>query len=125
MSKAAQTLREWLGSGKHLPDFLKDFHDQKDVFKLIWRRREAALTERKEKDPYFEDGLDGVNWMSAQVFVIDFFLWFAAIHGYTLQRARTRLDFVSLEESIKEMKDEDAEAFRRALEIEKAKHVNT
>lgn len=30
-----ENLRQWLKSGAYLPDCLKDFHDQKDVFKRL------------------------------------------------------------------------------------------
>lgn len=78
-----QRLRAWLDSGRHLPKPIRDFHDAKLFFKwLVWDRMKD-----KADDPY----LKGINFVSAQVFVIDYFLWFMAAHGYTLQK--TKKDF--------------------------------
>ena len=78
------TEREWLDAGGHLPPFLRDSHAQKDVFKWMFRSVEAARARGDAR------GLGDLTWVAAHVFVIDFFLWFMARHGYTLQRTRHR-----------------------------------
>jgi len=83
---------EWLKSGKYLPKFMRDFHDQKDLFKTIDRRikpDQTALIKRP-------------SWMECQVYVIDTFLWFMARRGYTLQRTRQKCEFRDIEDDIKE-----------------------
>lgn len=69
-----QTETNWLHSGKYLPRFLRDFHDQKSVFKWIGERVEAARQKRKANGEH--DYIEGVNWVAAHVYVIDNFLWF-------------------------------------------------
>ena len=107
-----RTMGEWLEGARHLPPFLRDFHDQKDFFKWMWRKVEAA----KAKDASLGTYLCGVTWTAAHVFVIDHFLWWMAMHGYTLQRCRSRDDFADIKVAIRQMKDEDAAAFRKMLD---------
>jgi hypothetical protein len=67
----------WLKSGKHLPAPMRDFHDQKNLFKSM-----HALYEGN-------DGCENTpNWVDGHIYIIDFFLWFMASRGYTLQRTR-------------------------------------
>lgn len=101
---------KWLDEGRFLPQCLRDFHDQKDVFKRLWRQ----VAKAQEKDAGY---LSGLNWRDGHIFVIDQFLWFMAIHGYTLQRARpvSGFDFADLRTTIKEMKDEEAAELKRWL----------
>ena len=114
-----RTMGKWLSEGLHLPGFLRDFHDQKDVFKWIWRKLEGRKT--KSEEMY----LAGMTWTGAHVFVIDHFLWWMAMHGYTLQRSRSRDDFADWGASIRQMKDEDAAAFRKMLDDEDRKRAAT
>jgi len=104
-----KSIIDWREEGKHLPSILRDFHDQKDVFKLV-----HALTREKE-----ESAIRRPTWVEGQVYVIDTFLWCMARHGYTLQRSRARLPFESLEENIKAMKAEEADSLRMILGMSK------
>jgi len=75
-------LDAWLKSGEYLPEFLRDFHDQKAVFKtmhMLYRDSEAA-----PKMP---------NWAQGHQYVIDWFLWYMASRGYTLQKSRKNIQF--------------------------------
>jgi hypothetical protein len=75
-------LQKWLKSGKHLPDFMRDFHDQKDLFKsmhFFYRDMEPIQ--------------DAPNWVDGHTYVIDYFLWYMASRGYTLQKCRKQLKF--------------------------------
>ena len=82
----APSTSAWLKSGKYLPPAMRDFHDQKDIFKCIFFHCRKA-------------GGDGMSWIDAHIFTVDFFLWFMAAHGYTLQRSRLRLPFIDLHET--------------------------
>lgn len=84
----------WLKSGEYLPPDLRDFHDQKLFFKwLVWKKMGP-----KEADPY----LKGLNFVNVQIAVIDYFLWFMARCGYTLQRSRKKgVQFASLEATMR------------------------
>ncbi len=108
------TEEQWLADGRYLPAFMRDFHAQKDVFKWVWRRAAASQAKRKAEDGV--DCLDGMTWVSAHIFVIDYFLWFMARHGYTLQPIRKEWPQADWAETIREMKDEDAAAFRKMLD---------
>jgi hypothetical protein len=95
---------EWLSSGSYLPKPLRDFHDQKQVFKMIGELMARRVSSYKD-----EHGMEPpeavVNWVAGHIYVIDLFLWFMAKHGYTLQRVRSRkgsLDFYDLDESIRD-----------------------
>lgn len=74
-----RSVEEWLKSYEFLPLFMRDFHDQKDLFKAMHDR---VQTESK------------VSWVDGHCYVIDVFLWFMARRGYTLQKTRTKLSGV-------------------------------
>lgn len=92
-----------------LPDCMKDFHDQKDIFKSIWRH---CMTEEVLKDMTYQGK---INWVMVHCFVVDKFLWFMAQHGYVLRRARHKRKFVDLGETVAEDQKERAETFKRAM----------
>ena len=76
-------LNKYLESGEYLPSFLRDFNDQKDFFKSLHYlyRNDKSVAEKP-------------NWRDGQIYAIDWFLWFAASRGYTLQKCRKKnVDF--------------------------------
>lgn len=78
-------LREWFGNQLYLPDFMRDFHDQKDLFKYLQHRNPNQK----------------ISWVDAQIYVIDIFLRTMAKHGYTLQRTRLRgISFTHIQDAI-------------------------
>lgn len=79
-------METWLRTGAYLPTPLRDFHDQKDVFKAI---HESINVEGHEY-------AKSVDWIAGQCYVIDIFLWWMARRGYTLQRTRRRDEFRDL-----------------------------
>ena len=98
-------LNKWREEGKHLPDFLRDFHDQKDLFK------------------YLHDALDieghamvkDINFTQGHAYVIDIFLFVMAKYGYTIQKSRAKQNFGDLESVIKENNNRRNEIFAKAL----------
>lgn len=79
-------LKEWLQSGKYLPSMIRDFHDQKDLFKtihLLYRKNDI-----KKQMP---------TWVQGHIYTIDWFLWYMASRGYTLQKSRKKVEFKPLE----------------------------
>lgn len=99
-------VNELLQSGKYLPPFLRDFHAQKDVFKYVW----DCVERRKATEPDYRS-LDGMSWCSAHIYVIDFFLWAMALHGWTLQRSRLKCeDFKDIHQDVQALKDEMTKA---------------
>lgn len=83
-------LETWMKSGEYLPPPLRDFHDQKDLFKAIHDTINVGG----------HDYAKEVSWIAGQCYVIDIFLWFMAKRGYTLQRSRQRLPFRDLEADV-------------------------
>ena len=82
---------QWLQSGEYLPEPLRDFHDQKEVFQAmheIVREDPAALVRRPD-------------WIQGQCYVIDVFLWFMARRGWTLQRTQQQGDFRDLDADVR------------------------
>lgn len=77
---------------EYLPQWLRDFHHQKDIFKTI----HASLK--------VEDHAEAkrVDWVAGHCYVIDVFLWFMAQHGYTLQKSRQAVHFKQLAETMKD-----------------------
>lgn len=64
-------LSKWLTSGEYLPHFMRDFHDQKDVFKTMHNTIKNADENGNPRDGH--------------IYVVDTFLWYMARCGYTLQ----------------------------------------
>lgn len=84
-------LEKYLENGENLPEFIKDFHDQKDLFKAIYQQWQE---ENKV--------LNKISWVDAHVFSIDILLWWMGLHGYKLQKIRkSDIDFYDPEETIK------------------------
>jgi hypothetical protein len=99
------TIDAWLNSGKYLPPALRDFHDQKDVFKTMHDMQKPSPDGGPLQPAY------DVNWITGQCYVIDRFLWFMAKRGYTLQRSRQRLPFRSLEQDVAANDERRAQQF--------------
>lgn len=98
-------LQEWRDEDKHLPEFLKDFHDQKDFFKFL---HEFSLI---DKNALAKD----INWMQGHAYSIDILLWTLSRFGWTLQRSRAKQNFEDLDELIKIYKDKRHDMFTKAL----------
>lgn len=91
----ADPLIAWMKGGKHLPDVLRDFHDQKDLFKAMHDLQQPSGPSE------LEAGAFTLDFVTGQCYVIDRFLWFMARRGYTLQRSRSRLPFRDLQADVK------------------------
>lgn len=90
-------LSEWLVSGDYLPLFMRDFHDQKDVFKAMHNTIRNAN--------------DNGNPRDGHIYVVDTFLWYMARCGYTLQRSRKDVQFKDMQDDIDRYKNEVNKAF--------------
>ena len=102
-----QSARSWREDGGHLPKFMRDFHDQKDLFKTIHETFEIKPGSGKD-----------VPWATGMEYVIDVFLWFMALHGYALQRTRKRGEFRDIDERITEANGRRRGQFSAMLEKE-------
>lgn len=91
------TKEQYLSNLDYLPDFMKDFHDQKDLFKSIFDQYRNGNA---------KELLERVNWVDAHCFTIDVFLWWMAENGYKLQKIRkSDVKFDNAEETIKHFTD--------------------
>lgn len=96
----------WLKSGKYLPRVLRDFHDQKDLFKALHR------TTNLDGNEYVKD----IDWVKGHIYVIDIFLWWMAKRGYTLQKSRYKTNFRNLADDIKACNEARMQAFKQEYE---------
>ncbi|QWX10319.1 hypothetical protein PRB90_gp50 [Klebsiella phage BUCT610] len=94
-------LAKWLESGEYLPEFMRDFHDQKDVFKAMHN----TITNANENG----------NPRDGHIYVVDTFLWYMARCGYTLQKSRKQVEFKDMDDDIERMRREFSEKFRDIL----------
>lgn len=94
-------LAKWLESGEYLPEFMRDFHDQKDVFKAMHN----TITNANENG----------NPRDGHIYVVDTFLWYMARCGYTLQKSRKQVEFKDMGDDIERMRREVSEKFRDML----------
>ena len=108
MSKI-KSFDEWMRGGHYLPKFMRDFHDQKRLFKrieeIVFENRKSGATLRR----------DLPNWIVAHVYVIDYFLWFMARRGWTLQRSRAAQPFIDLSTDLTEFDRRQMEQFKREI----------
>src|SRR5690625_136409 len=96
-------LKGYLDSGKYLPDFMEDFHDQKNLFKRL------DVINQNRSDNYTKN----ISWTEAHVYTVDIFMWYMAAHGYTLQKSRKEVPFYDV--------DQDLAEFERSRQEEQAK----
>ena len=119
--KAAPSLSDWLRSGSHLPKVLRDFHDQKHLFKCLDEaisRQQQAIKNIESWEPSSMP-----NWMTCHIYTVDYFLWFMARHGYVLRRVglsrANRPQFDSLSTTLEEFRDKELEELRDFIEQER------
>ena len=79
--------KQWRDEQGHLPDFMKDFHDQKNLFKAL----SSSFANAEECPLSFRDG---------QIYTIDWFLWFMAIHGYKLTKTTANVEYKDINDAI-------------------------
>jgi hypothetical protein len=99
------SLKAWRDEQKHLPEFMRDFHNCKRLFRGI-----SEYIALDEDHPAKE-----VNWRQAHCYTIDVFLWFMARHGFTLQRSRAKQNFDSLDDVLDELDAERRKAMAALL----------
>lgn len=97
---------EYNKEGKYLPDFMQDFHDQKDLFKAMHQLYKNRL--QKE--------LPAFNCVDSHIYTVDFFLWFMGLHGYKLQKIKTKgVEFFQINATIKSNKEKETKSFNDIL----------
>lgn len=74
------SIRDHLENYGNLPDCMKDFHDQKDIFKTIWLWWGKEIEEERK-----------INWVDAMTFTIDNFLLFMGIHGINYKKTEQKM----------------------------------
>ncbi len=88
---------------KHLPDILKDFHDQKDVMKSMYNFFNKTETNKMK-----------CSSTDLHIDIVDHFLQFMFIHGYKLQRTRIKCDndYCDMSETIEARRNKEAELLK-------------
>lgn len=102
-------INAWREDGKHLPPFMRDFHDQKDLFK--WMHH---IVSKNNADKADYEKLE-MNFRDMHLFTVDFFLWFMAQHGYTLQKTKKKLDFYDIEKTVGDYREQSMEQSANVL----------
>jgi hypothetical protein len=99
-------MQKWLESRAYLPSFLRSHDKQKELFKCI-----HDTVDVKKSVP-----MTPPNWIDAQCYVIDVFLWYMAKRGYTLQRCRNKsLEFKDLQEDLNSFRESQFDLFHQEL----------
>lgn len=93
---AKPALDAWLRDQAFLPAVLRDFHKQKTLFKRIGQ----AIEKRRNSLDATSVDHELPTWIVGHIYVIDYFLWFMAKHGYTLQKTHARYEFYDLDETL-------------------------
>jgi hypothetical protein len=99
-----EKLRSRLRAARHMPEFMRDFHDQKDLFKTI-----QSVMETKNPDT-----CGAVNWMQGQCYCIDVFLKFMAMHGYELRKVGH--ETFDLKATMEKQRELDDAVFKKWME---------
>lgn len=103
----SKTFDEWRKEAEHMPPFMRDFHDQKDLFKYI-----GAIVDKENKGGHRDLG---ITWVDGHIYTVDFFLWLMAAHGYTLQKSRKKFAFRDINETLKNERERQLEAFSKMI----------
>jgi len=94
----------WRREGQYLPEFMRDFHDQKDLFKAL-----QDVVDRANAKNGSHRSLNA-SWTEYHIYTVDIFLWVLAAHGYTLQRSRRRFGFRDIYDFVSQARDAAREA---------------
>lgn len=103
-----KTFDDWREAKEYLPDWMRDFHDQKELFKKLLRTDPP-------KDLSF-NYLEGLNPVNTHIFVVDYFLWILAAHGYTLQKTKRKDDYNDIHAYLRKAYDERIERESKVLQ---------
>jgi len=109
-----RSIQEWRSSKDYLPDFLKDFHDQKDFFKAMHSMIKV------EEHEYAKD----ISWVVGHCYVIDIFLWFLSRFGYKIQKSTAQVNFEDLDAAIELCMEIRYKQFAMFSEQEREKNGN-
>lgn len=100
------SIYELIDKERHLPEVLKDFHDQKDVMKSMYEFFGQTETNKMR-----------CNSTDLHIDIVDHFLQFMFIHGYKLQRTRVQCDndYCDIGETIEARRNKEAELLKSFL----------
>jgi len=100
-------IQSYIRDERHIPDFIKDFHDAKDFFKLLYEWQCGGEKIRE---------LECHTWVSQHIYTMDIFLRFCALFGYRLEKIRSpKMDVCDLSKSIADYNDRISRNFAAAL----------
>jgi len=105
--KEFDQLSKWVTEGKHLPPFMRDFYDQKSIFKTIGSTGSPNPTVKE------------IGWMEGHCYTIDKFLKWMAFQGYTLQKCRAKHPFLDINKTVQEIKDKETDMLKHIMGTDK------
>ncbi len=109
-------IEKWINSGQHLPEFMRDFHDTKDLFRFLDSIQRDTINYGNRlgfgKNHY-------VNPIDAHIYVIDVFLHILARRGYTLQRTKKKLPFRNIKWDVDSFKESELLKMVNLMKTEK------
>lgn len=109
----------WIVEKKHLPPLLRDFSFQGWLFR--WIDHTVQANKRAHPTDLMLQQLP--DSIAAHVYVIDYFLQFMAIFGYTLQRTNRRgIEVIDLKTTIDSFEKEQRQALLNALFSSEKEH---
>ena len=97
-------------SAKHIPLLMRDFHDAKDVFKVL-----ATI----ENPIGGKEAQESLPWCDGHGFIVDFFLYDLAHSGYVLQKSQKKFDFKDMEKDIQIYKNKVSDNLASILKATK------
>lgn len=96
-----KSFEDWRKEGKHLPKFLRDFHDQKAFFQFLHEFNPTSEIEM----------LKNIDEVKGHVYSLDILLYTLARFGYTLQKSKVKLEFDDLDKMVEEYTAERRKKF--------------
>jgi hypothetical protein len=97
-------------NAKHIPLLMRDFHDAKDVFKVL-----ATI----ENPIGGKEAQESLPWCDGHGFIVDFFLYDLAHSGYVLQKSQKKFDFKDMEKDIQIYKNKVSDNLASILKATK------
>jgi hypothetical protein len=95
-----------IDNDKHLPEIMKDFHDQKDVIKSMYAYYNQTKSNKVR-----------CNSVDLHIDIVDHFLEFMFIHGYKLQKTRIQCDnnYCDILETISARKEKESTLMKELI----------
>lgn len=85
-NKIQKSLRNRNGEYAFLPTSIRDFHDQKELFKGLYKNYKGWI-EHNSASSYMFENLKNISWVDMQILTCDYMLYNLAKMGYILRKS--------------------------------------